>query len=296
MKIGIIGYGRIGKLYFSILNTKYPQSEIVFCDNKEEGCINNYKDISFSDCSIVIISTPPHNHYEICDYFILNTRSCVVLEKPAVIYEEDMFRLSQMYDIYSNKIYFAYHTLFNPLFKNNLNEQSFDNIIIESKENVVYYHGINSWIYNESTSGGGCIIDSGVNIFSVLCSIVPNLKVIKCSVKFKTLPVEDYANIKMSSNKTKVQIYMDWNYQESEVRNYIFENINQKHVIDIANGLSTTMNKSRNSLAQNVVDQKSEYELLIEDFMSFFNNGKSKINFHPLLPLKLVFDCYKLAE
>jgi predicted dehydrogenase len=298
MIIGIIGAGRVGLLYQEILTSSYD-IETILCDTSGKYPIIDYKDVRLQNCEIIIIATPPINHYEIIEYYLAHTKLSIVVETPAVINENDLTKLQVLYKNNQERVYFAYHTFFNPLFKDSFSDQNINKIQVTNLENVIHYHGMSSWVFNPDISGGGCIIDSGINIFSVIARFVPDLKVKSCFIKTRISLVEDYCHIilESKSRNTTVDVVLDWNFKDTQERKYSFYTKNFINHIDLANGEPIIEFDSNIQRKNKIVDQDSEYKLMVMDFINYFTkNQESKINFDPLLPIRLVFDCYKLKQ
>jgi hypothetical protein len=90
---------------------------------------------------------------------------------------------------------------------------------------------------------------------------------------------------------------LDWNFKDTQERKYSFYTKNFINHIDLANGEPIIEFDSNIQRKNKIVDQDSEYKLMVMDFINYFTkNQESKINFDPLLPIRLVFDCYKLKQ
>ena len=86
MKVGIIGYGRMGILYHEVLNELGFELKFI-CDVKGEikdiRFFNDFKSaIDSSKIDMVIISTYGPSHYEILKYAIKKNIKYIICEKP----------------------------------------------------------------------------------------------------------------------------------------------------------------------------------------------------------------------
>jgi len=174
-----------------------------------------------SEVNCIIIATPPSTHPEITAY-ALERKKKVIVEKPFSVKLEDAAKCVELAKRNNTHLYFAYHAAFNPLtleakkqvakFLSSGDKVSSFKVIF--KEDVRNYHGANSWIFEPSIAGGGCLIDSGVNAMSVIYNLGVGF-VIPTSVQLGTHPdfkVEISADItwKSPDNSIKGQLIQDW--------------------------------------------------------------------------------------
>ena len=85
MKFGIIGYGKMGKIYHEVLKTLEINVDFI-CDkekkNTQEKEFSDYKTALDSDVDGVIISTYGPTHFEIVKYAIKKKIKYIICEKP----------------------------------------------------------------------------------------------------------------------------------------------------------------------------------------------------------------------
>jgi len=91
------------------------------------------------------------------------------------------------------------------------------------REDVRNYHGANSWIFEPSIAGGGCLIDSGVNAISVVENVgVGHVKPIKVSLgynpKFKVEISAHVEFVSTSDPHVTGELIQDWLHQGAEKR------------------------------------------------------------------------------
>jgi predicted dehydrogenase len=294
--IAIIGYGKIGKIYENFL--RQYGFQILICDNAF-GEIVDYKDSKLLVADIVFVTTPPLYHFEISKYF-LSLGKKVVLEKPPVISKQQQNIIVSLEK--QDNLYCAYHTLFNPLFEfieKYLNIKELVKIEILNKEYIFNYHNKDSWILDPKISGGGCLIDNGINVFSVLLSYVDILSVVRCELSKDFLPVEDNVSVGLlGKNKigevVKIEYSSKWYERSIEERRYIFHTKENVLDIDLAKNIVKLNDEliSNNLIESQNVLENEEYEIMVKDIISFFDIGVSKIKYDKFAPLDIVFSCY----
>ena len=237
MKAAIIGYGQIGPLYHQALAS--DKVEVVLCDLNSPIYSQDFRSKAFQEAELIIVSTPPHTHLEIASYFLCLGKK-VILEKPAVLNLTELFQLQELADSQPGCLYLAYHTAFNPLLRQLVNDldqarPQLEKISIKYQENVFDYHpNFSDWIFRPELSGGGCMIDSGINIFSVLEILAQPTKLVKASLKYgEKMEVEIQADIQMMASQTSILISLDW-MSNQETRQYIILTSQGEYQADLA--------------------------------------------------------------
>jgi len=196
LKIAIIGFGKIGKIYKQILDSF--GYEIIICDTASTLYIKDYREDSLKTCDL-IITTPPALHFEIAEYF-LRLGKKVLIEKPPVINRNQINILKELDK--GSLLYCAYHTVFNPLFgeiNTLINTDELKSIEIINREYIYNYHKQNGWITNSKISGGGCLIDNGINSFSVVMNYVNSIKFVSGNLESRYLNVEDLVDLNLEA-------------------------------------------------------------------------------------------------
>lgn len=297
LKIAIIGFGKIGKIYKQILESL--GYEIIICDTASTLYIQDYREDSLKTCDLIIITTPPALHFEIAEYFLLLGKK-VLIEKPPVINRKQIKILKELDK--GSLLYCAYHTVFNPLFgeiNNLINTDELESIEIINREYIYNYHKKDGWITNSNISGGGCLIDNGINSFSVIMNYVDSIKFVSGNLETRYLNVEDYVDLKLEAKNNKgtivnIKYNSDWFCKINEERKYIFNskndclelNISQNKVL--LNGIEVK-NKFDNI---NSVQEMQEYRKLINDMFKYFDTQTSYLKYRKFEPLELVLNCY----
>ena len=298
MKIAIIGTGNIAPFYIKAFGNK--AEEIVLCSRTKPKTYRklkhycNYKNKHILKSDIVIIATPPYLHFEMIKYF-LKQRKKIIVEKPAIINKSQLKELSKLAQ--NKNIYFAYHSVFNPIiFKVKEIMRGFSeikNIKIQYYEDVYSYHpNVDEWIFDKDLSGGGCLIDSGINILSILYQFIHSLSTIKGTYKTTFADVEDFVNLALKTESNiNVSLSMNWKSKK------------EKRIIEFSGRDNIRLNLSANTLSINnkpvdlgkkikTIDMQSEYDNMISDAIDYFKYKRTTLTFNPLLPLETVLDIY----
>jgi predicted dehydrogenase len=239
-KIGLIGLGEISSYFVRGVELNPRTKLVAVCrktrhpeDSEKYKAYRFYTDwkklVDDPEVTAIIIATPPSTHPEITDYALLRNKK-VIVEKPYSVKFEDAKKSIAIAEKSKTHLYFAYHAAFNPLtlqakeqvgnlLKKGDKVASFKVIF---REDVRNYHGANSWIFEPSIAGGGCLIDSGVNAMSVVYNVgvgfvVPTAVTFGFDPKFK---VEISANVQWKSpdGSIKGELIQDWLFTGPEKR------------------------------------------------------------------------------
>lgn len=298
MKFALIGNGSVARQYIQTFLDF--SAEFVICSRTKRRDFIYPHIIDFTSPEIlsadyVCIATPPYLHYEMANYY-LNKGKNVILEKPAVTTSLELEMLENHSK--SKSLYLAYHSAFNPLVKtamsffqtNDLNE-----VEVNYAEDVFFYHPNKSnWLFKKRLGGGGCLVDSGINIFSILYQFLPTMKLVSGEFTKRQFEVEDNLSLSMITavGGIPIKIKMDW-LSGSEKREFRIRGKDEL-VFDLAtNNISLNGNQIAVLNKEiNKVDQYSEYKNMLNDAIGYFKTGTSQINYFPLLPLKTVLTIY----
>ncbi|MCL4354144.1 Gfo/Idh/MocA family oxidoreductase [Patescibacteria group bacterium] len=302
MKIAIIGTGNIAPFYIRAFENK--AEEIILCSRTKPKTYRklkhycDYKNKNILKCDLVIITTPPYLHLEMTKYFLKQGKK-VIVEKPAIINQSHLKELAKLAK--NKNVYFAYHSAFNPIvlkvkeiIRGSLRIK---NIKIQYYEDVYSYHpNVDDWIFNKELSGGGCLIDSGINIFSILYQFIPKVSIIKGTYKTMSSDIEYFVNLALEAKSNiNVNISMNWKSKK------------ERRVIEFSGKDNIRFNLSANTLSINnksvdlekkikTIDMQSEYDNMISDAIDYFKYKKTSLTFNPLLPLGTVFDIYDSSK
>jgi predicted dehydrogenase len=211
IKIGIIGFGKMGLLHASILNF-FPQVNIVAICEKDNFLIssikkvlpnvvfyNNYKDmISSGKVDVIYITTPVHLHIPIALDCAKNEIPFFV-EKPLALNSNEAVELVEYCSRNNIKTGVGFFMRFIPTYiqaKNILNENVLGELFSFSssiKVSQLFKTG-KSWRYEKSKSGGGVLIGQGIHLIDLLSFIFGDVeKVNGFSERWYSSETEDHA-------------------------------------------------------------------------------------------------------
>jgi len=240
--VGLVGLGEIS-CYFINAVENHPRSRMVaVCRRRpQEGDAEKYKKYTYytdwknlvddARVNVVIIATPPSTHAEITAYALaLNKR--VISEKPFSIQLADAHNCIALANKHKTHLNFAYHAAMNPL--TNVAKERVDALLAKGdkvikvhaiyKEYVQNYHNGQSWIFNAAISGGGVLIDSGVNAISVVERLCGKLepKVVKLGyspdLAVETSAYVEFVGADSSNNQLVGTLTQDWLWKGDEQR------------------------------------------------------------------------------
>lgn len=308
IRVGIIGYGAIAPYYLNAIKKNKKIELKIICDLKykdvPKGCCfkKNYRSIKVNDLELVIIATPPISHFKIAKYF-LNININVLIEKPAVINTDQLDKLIIAQENSSAKLFFAYHSQYNPLLlklKALLHNKKIIRVSANCTENILNFHpDSKKWIFDNAMSGGGCVIDSAINILAATLTLVKDIRIKSCYLEkfFKKVEIKSIINFNFLNGEGK--ILNEWNNNKRTEKIKIITENKDEYIIDYANMVLRRNKHILKSieLTDDYTDMAKEYENLIADIPFLLSNQNSKILLtQSIKPLSLVFDCYSKAR
>ncbi len=298
MKFALIGNGNVAHYYIQTFLDF--SAEFVICSRTEQKGfayphVTDFMSPDILSADYVCVATPPYLHYEMANYY-LNKGKNVILEKPAVITLAELKMLVGRTK--SKNLYLAYHSAFNPLiqtFISSFQVKDLNKVEVNYAEDVFFYHpNKSSWLFRKSLSGGGCLADSGINIFSILYQFLPEMELVSGKLSKKQFEVEDAIDLSMiTAGGIPIKIKMDW-LADIEKREFKLWAAEDKLTFDLATN-NISLNGSQITLFNkeiNRVDQYSEYKNMLNDAINYFKNGTTQIKYSPMLPLKTVLTIY----
>lgn len=163
MKFGIIGYGRMGKLYEEVLNEIGVKVEFI-CDLRKEiedkKYFKNYKDaFDLSEVDGVIISTYGPSHHEIIKYAIKKNIKFLICEKPFTTSIKHADEIIYLLENSRTKLTVSYLRRFSKTYNNLIKKLYNEKIIGEVKTFIV-------------TSGAGGISTLGTHYIDLSTYII----------------------------------------------------------------------------------------------------------------------------
>jgi len=328
-KVGLVGLGEISS-YFVHAVSLNPRTELVAVCRRNATASDRekYKGYTFytewkdlvNDPAVncIIIATPPSTHAEITAY-ALGLKKKVIVEKPFSLKFEEALRCVDLARKNNTHLYFAYHAAFNPMtlqtkekVKSILSSgDKISSFKVIFNEDVRNYHGANSWIFNPEISGGGCLIDSGVNAISVVENVgVGHVMPVKVALgydpKFK---VEISSKVQLASSRdphVTGELIQEWLHTGTEKREITITFKSGKSVgFDYTTGIIITKSpnghvdkqtvKIRENADSHNTPMAYEYINVVNDAVLAFDD-KDVIDKLGVGPFETVMKCYEMAK
>ena len=213
MKIGVVGYGVIGRVHVKVLN-ELGFFVTAICDNdpeklKELNGVKTYSDynemLKSEKLDAVHICTPHYLHKEMI-IKALKLGVNVLSEKPMCIKREDIDEILKAEKESSAILGVSFQNRFNPAVKYAENYLKGKKILggygtLLWKRDKVYYSS-GAWRGKKKTEGGGVLINQAIHTIDLLIKLVGEPKTLIANVSNNTLKgvidVEDTAFIKCS--------------------------------------------------------------------------------------------------
>lgn len=309
--LGIIGFGSIGKIHNKVIENKCSGlfKVIAIADINPEvkaagvEFYTSYLDlIKKKEINSVSVNTPPNNHYQIVKE-ALKARKNVLVEKPPFLSSVEIKKMKILADKVGKTLFMAFHARYYGIVdkvKRELTGQKIEKIEILYTDYVLNYFDPSGWIFNPSISGGGVLIDSGINALSIVDYIFKGLryKLIDARLVLRGKnKVESQAEIKFKFGENIAGSMklnnMDPGPEKKRIT-FILEN-GTKYVLDIINKHLLKNGKviaREKSGGGNGEDLESEYEGVYKDFSGYVNKKKSFVSYREI---EFIEDIYKNA-
>ena len=211
MNIGIIGFGKIGKIRAASIRVLRPNASIFYYDTLVEGDVNDVDNIiNNPSIDIVIICTPNNSHKELTIQSLKNNKH-VFCEKPPTMNLEEMEEVMAAERLTNKKLIYGF---------NHRHRESIKKIkeIVDSEVfgKVLWIRGrygkevdenfYNDWRSKKEMAGGGIFFDQGIHMLDLFLYISEDFDEVKAVVSnlYWKLDVEDNVFAIFKNSKTGV--------------------------------------------------------------------------------------------
>lgn len=296
---GLIGLGVISKYFVSAVQ-KNPSTELVAVSARTRRTLDsfnadgvtryeNYQDL-LSDPRIqaVIIATPNNTHEEIIRT-ALHAGKHVLCEKPLTIGVESTRELVGFAHKKDLLLMTVFHRRYNrelaSLFVNKDLQSRIIRIHARYLENIADHSGSTKWHYNLKESGGGCVIDNGINVIDVIQTLVGELSLESAQFGLRGEGITRHDATALLNYKFKkglATIELDW-YYAGEVKDI---------VIYLEDG-STICKDMLAGSAEFKGSLWHEYEGALQEFVLQLESGVFKQDLASIRAIAAVHSAYK---
>lgn len=293
-KIAIIGLGGISKFYIKAIKKQSWTKLSIVCDSDKNKLIPFTKSgtqtagsvnalLAYKNFDSVIVATPNFTHFEIIKKCI-NAGKHVLCEKPMAINLKQVTFLTALAKKKNVLLMTAFHRRYN---KNLLpilhKKKEYQFIHARYLEDIKIHSGNESWYLAPKQSGGGCVIDNGINVFDMLNHLTNDLKIKKTHINFKH-KYDHKALILMSFNKNKGKaiVELDWHHKK-EIKDLVL--VDHNSILKKINLLAGSK-KFKESLWH-------EYKGVVDDFLKKLKQKNYEPDTDNITAMKLVEKAYK---
>jgi predicted dehydrogenase len=305
--LALVGLGFIGKVHADVVTEGNLGFDLVAIHKRTPARYKSvafYQDmqqmLSYPEISAVSITTPPSSHYLLAKQ-ALQAKKHVLLEKPPTIRISEIQELAALAERNKVTLFMSYHARYHQVIeeiRKRLKGKQVTKVKIIYKEYVFNYHKSDSWVFDPEVSGGGVLMDSGINAISIVTSILPGLAILPTKAEFDIKSgdkVETAARVEFNiGDNSKGVLLMDWLSPEEETRRIeLNTSENISYSFDIVEGCLTENDNKIFSEPFKDDFQRSEYRGVYEDFYQHLTENKSLIS---LNELKFVKDAYNLQR
>jgi predicted dehydrogenase len=301
-KFAIVGLGMISKYFIKALSKNKRAKLAALCDI-DRNKLFNYKHkpkiklyntleqvLGDTEVNSVVVAAPNYTHYKIVKDCLLANKN-VLCEKPLGINPREVKLLIDLADSRKLLLRTAFHRSYNKNLLNSLEKKaSIKAIHCRYLENIrEHSDDKNNWYKLAGRSGGGCVIDNGINVFNVLYNLVGDLKYESAHIGYRKdgrFFYDENACILLKFGKNNYcSIELDWNYA-GEVKDLtVYYSDGSSEYVNFLDGF----NEFKGSLWH-------EYENLTSDFILGLASGYTDKDITSLKASKLVDEIYKKAN
>lgn len=276
-KILIVGYGKIGKRYLSILKEKKNIEPIIFTRNfiktKKVKFINDYKELN--KINGVIIATPVNTHFQYTKFF-LEKNIPVLLEKPIASQLKQANELKILSQKRKTSLIINYSDLFDPNLIKLLKYIS-PEIKYLNKIDMHYGNNRNKYYYKVAASPSEDWLPHPVSVLIFILNKIYNFKIIEYNFKVNKKNGQLFEKFKIKFDLKKNNILLNFsNFYKTNMRKIYIETKNLSFNFD-------AYNKKNNFFLKNKIKKKvslktSSFENVINIFLDtiekkiFFSN------------------------
>eukprot|EP01125_Pyxidicula_operculata_P001726 TRINITY_DN11551_c0_g1_i1.p1 TRINITY_DN11551_c0_g1~~TRINITY_DN11551_c0_g1_i1.p1 ORF type:complete len:333 (+),score=69.46 TRINITY_DN11551_c0_g1_i1:94-1092(+) len=323
--VGLVGIGAISPYYVNAVKVLGFAKLVAVCDVKVKDSTQFPDAVFYTDfkqlvddprVDVVIIATPPSTHFNIIEYS-MSKKKKVIVEKPVATSVSDAEKSVQLSKDNNTHLYFSYHTAFQPVYlaaKEVVNDfvikgDKVKKFSVHYFEDVRNYHPGSSWVFNPQVSGGGCLIDSGINALSAIVDLLGPLKPSSVHIGHdSSFPVETEAKVSLvseSDSDLSGELEQNWLYSGTEKRYFhiefhsgstvSFDFVTGKIITTVGGVESVVTLENREGVDTNLTPMSHEYINIVKDAFKLFG-GSDLNNSLGLKPFQIVMDCYKMSK
>lgn len=235
--VGLIGLGVISKYFVSaveknkstLLQAVCARSALSRSPFEKKGIkgYEKYENLIADDkVEFVIVATPNNTHFDIIKK-ALRAGKHVICEKPLALLPAEaryLIKLAQKQDLLLMTIFHRrYNSQIIDLFKPAKKGKRIRAIYARYLEHIPDHSGQATWYYDIRESGGGCVIDNGINVIDAVRQMVGDIKLTQAHVGMRgngkgRHDANAFLTYEFAGGQTIIEL--DWYYQ-GEVKDFV---------------------------------------------------------------------------
>ncbi len=180
---------------------------------------------------VVVVATPPNTHAEIA-IAALEAGKDVLVEKPPALSVAELQRMAEVVRRNGQVLFTGFHGSYAwqvEFMQKLLQGHPIHSIGAVYKENVDRWHPGSTWIRDKRVAGGGVLIDSGINVLSIIRrTLTPHVREVQFVPQAMNLlspsgGVETIASVAFTINgQIQASLNLNWEWPDEEVRAIAF--------------------------------------------------------------------------
>jgi D-galactose 1-dehydrogenase len=238
---------------------------------------SNHADLLRAPVDVILIATPPDQHYLIARE-ALESGKHVLVEKPPAQTAAQAMELGATGRLKQLTVFFAYHARYNrsvSAAKELLASAGIRRFAVTYREDVLNYHDPNGWVFQE-----GVLKDSGINALSVVTHVLPHSDSLRVTEAEFIRSKDDHslmqARLNLALHDTLTgSMSLDWQYPGEEKREISVDTGEDELIIDIA--ADQLRRNGEIVCAGECVGERlaCEYREMLKDFAEHLWSGQS---------------------
>ena len=275
-KILIIGYGKIGKRYLTILQKKKNIQIIIlkkkFINSKKINFIYNLRNID--GVTGVIIASPANTHFRYAKFF-LQKKIPVLLEKPICSNINQANILKKLSFKNNTSLIINYSDLFDPNFIKNLKLISHElKTIKELKMN--YGNNKNKYFFKKTITPSADWLPHPISIIISILKKIDNYQIIDYQFKVNSHDNQLFEMFKIKFIKKKITAILNFsNFNKTNMRNIYLETQKMKFSFDAYNNKNNFFFKKKK---YNFNLKMSSFENITNTFLDIIKSKSFSTN------------------
>lgn len=280
LRVGLVGYGAIGRFYSRAVDLRPDLTLTAICDldpdrvpealRQRVPVFTHTKDfLSSGLVDAILVNIPNDQHFAVC-HAALTAKVHVCCEKPLALNSQDADALEALAQAEDLVLLTSFHRRYNNRYLELLDTykdwETIRSVTVYYCEKIEEHCGVDSWYLDPARCGGGCVADNGPNALDALMALVGPVELTGAAIEADERGLDIRARLDLTAGAVKAQVILDWGYADGELKGIVVTDASgHTVVIDYLQGFPGF----KQSLAH-------EYEGVLDDFTGRISGSHSR--------------------